>query len=41
MENTLQNLLYATLHVVVVVSRPVAYMNWVFLEGRLGLKEKD
>jgi hypothetical protein len=22
-----------------VVSRPVAYMNWVFLEGRLGLKE--
>jgi hypothetical protein len=24
----------------VVVSRPVAYMNQVFLEGRLGLKER-
>jgi hypothetical protein len=24
----------------VVGGRPTAYMNWVFLEGRLGLKER-
>jgi hypothetical protein len=26
---------------VVVVSRPTVYMNLVFLEGRLGLKERE
>jgi hypothetical protein len=34
-----ESLLLKSYMLVPVVSWPAAYMNWVFLEGRLGLKE--